>query len=125
MDKEIKLRYSDDDLNVFKKKILEKMSIAREELSDLTGSLASSSLNDGDGNFKTLEDGAATLEKESINQLAGRQQKFIMQLEDALVRIENKTYGICKVTGNLIQKERLMAVPHTTMSMEAKLKQAS
>lgn len=125
MDKEIKLRYSDDDLNVFKERILEKLSIAREELSDLTGSLASSSLNDGDGNFKILEDGAATLEKESINQLAARQQKFIMQLEDALVRIENKTYGICKVTGNLIQKERLMAVPHMTMSMEAKLKQAS
>jgi RNA polymerase-binding transcription factor DksA len=82
-------------------------------------------LNDGDGNFKTLEGGAATLEKKSINQLAARQQKFITQLEDALVRIENKTYGICKVTGNLIQKERLMAVPHTTMSMEAKLKQAS
>lgn len=111
MDKEIKLRYFDDDLNVFKERILEKLSIAREELSDLTGSLASSSPNDGDGNFKTLEDGAATLEKESINQLAARQQKFIMQLEDALVRIENKTYGICKVTGNLIQKERLMAVP--------------
>jgi RNA polymerase-binding transcription factor DksA len=125
MEKEIKLRYSDDDLNVFKERILEKLSIAREELSDLTGSLASSSLNDGDGNFKTLEDGAATLEKESINQLAARQQKFIMQLEDALIRIENKTYGICKVTGKLIQKERLMAVPHTTMSMEAKLKQAS
>ena len=125
MDKEIKLRYSNDDLNVFKERIIEKLSVARAELSDLAASLASSPLNDGDGNFKTLEDGAATLEKESINQLAARQQKFIMQLEDALVRIENKTYGICKVTGNLIQKERLMAVPHTTMSIEAKLKQAS
>jgi RNA polymerase-binding transcription factor DksA len=125
MEKEIKLRYSDDELNVFKARILEKLTIAREELSELMASLGSSTLNDGDGNFKTLEDGAATLEKESINQLAARQQKFITQLEDALIRIKNKTYGICKVTGNLIQKERLMAVPHTTMSMEAKLKQAS
>jgi DnaK suppressor protein len=125
MEKETQLRYSDDDLNIFKERILQKLTVARNELSDLMNSLASSSLNDGDGNFKTLEDGAATLEKESINQLAARQQKFIMQLEDALVRIENKTYGICKITGNLIQRERLMAVPHTTMSMEAKLKQAS
>jgi DnaK suppressor protein len=125
MEKEIKRRYSDDDLNIFKARILEKLTIARQELSDLMASLGSSSLNDGDGNFKTLEDGAATLEKESINQLAARQKKFILQLEDALVRIENKTYGICKVTGNLIQKERLMAVPHTTMSMEAKIRQAS
>ena len=86
-------------------------------------SLSSSAFNEADGSYKTLEDGAATLEKESINQLAARQKKFIIQLEDALVRIENKTYGICKVTGKLIQKERLMAVPHTTMSMEAKVNQ--
>ena len=90
------LRYDDADLNLFKERILEKLAIARGELVELISSLGSSSLNDGDGNFKTLEDGAATLEKESINQLAARQQKFIMQLEDALVRIENKTYGICK-----------------------------
>lgn len=125
MEKGIKLRYADDELNAFKERILEKLSIARQEFSELTASLSSSSLNDGEGNFKTLEDGAATLEKESINQLAARQQKFIIQLEDALIRVENRTYGICKVTGKLIQKERLMAVPHTTMSMEAKLKQAS
>jgi len=119
------LRYNDADLDLFKQRILEKLAIAREELAELMSSLGSSTLNDGDGNFKTLEDGAATLEKESINQLAARQQKFIVQLEDALVRIENKTYGICKVTGELIQKERLMAVPHTTMSMQAKLKQSA
>src|ERR1700744_1579207 len=119
------LRYNDTDLDQFKQRILGKLKIAREELSELTSSLGSSTLNDGDGNFKTLEDGAATLEKESINQLAARQQKFILQLEDALVRIENKTYGICKVTGQLIQKERLLAVPHTTMSMEAKLRQSA
>lgn len=125
MEKDNKLRYSDDELNVFKGRILEKLAMARAELSDLMSSIGSSSLNDGDGNFKTLEDGAATLEKESMNQLASRQQKFIIQLEDALVRIENKTYGVCKVTGNLIPKERLLAVPHTTMSIEAKVKQAS
>jgi RNA polymerase-binding transcription factor DksA len=100
---------------------LEKLAGAREELAELLTSLAGSSLNENDGSSKTLEDGAGTLEKESINQLAARQKKFIIQLEDALVRIENKTYGICRVTGQLIQKERLMAVPHTTQSLEAKL----
>jgi len=125
MKKENNLRYSDSDLEIFKARIMEKLNAAREELSSLMASLSSSAFNDGDGNFKTLEDGAATLEKESLNQLAARQQKFIVQLEDALVRIENKTYGICKETGQLIQRERLMAVPHTTMSIEAKLKQSS
>lgn len=120
-----KMRYSDADLRLFRQRILEKLTIAKEELSILTGSLSSSSLSESEGNFKTLEDGAATLEKESINQLAARQKKFIIQLEDALVRIENKTYGICKITGQLIARERLMAVPHTTMSMEAKLKQSA
>ena len=118
-------RYSDTELTVFKERILGKLTAARADLSSLMLSLNSSSFNESDGNYKTLEDGAATLEKESINQLAARQKKFIAQLEDALVRIENKTYGICKITGKLIQKERLMAVPHTTMSMEAKLKQDS
>ena len=79
--------------------------------------------DDTAGTYKTLEDGSATLEKESINQLAARQKKFIEQLEAALVRIQNKTYGICRETGKLIQKERLRAVPHTTLSMEAKMKQ--
>ena len=118
-------RYSDDDLEVFKERIMEKLTIAREELAEFVSSLGSNDFNDNDGGLKTLEDGAGTLEKESINQLAGRQKKFIIQLEDALVRIENKTYGICKLTGLRIQKERLMAVPHTTLSMEAKLKQGS
>jgi DnaK suppressor protein len=70
-----------------------------------------------------LEDGSATYEKEQTNQLAARQKKFIEQLEAALMRIQNKTYGICRATGKLIPAERLRAVPHTTMSMEAKLKQ--
>ena len=121
-----KTRYSDAELQEFKDIILEKLRIAKEELSALTKSLNSSNGNGTDdtaGTFKTLEDGSATLEKEQTNQLAARQKKFIDNLEAALVRIENKTYGICRETGKLIQKERLRAVPHTTLSMEAKLKQ--
>lgn len=100
--------------------------MAREELLSLASSLSSGNTNGTDdtaSSGKTLEDGSASLEKESINQLAARQKKFIEQLEAALVRIENKTYGICRETGRLIAKERLRAVPHTTLSMEAKLKQ--
>ncbi|GAA4801173.1 TraR/DksA C4-type zinc finger protein [Olivibacter ginsenosidimutans] len=121
-----KTRYSDAELQEFKEIILEKLRIAREELNSLAKSLSSPNSNGTDdtaGTFKTLEDGSATLEKEQINQLAARQKKFIDNLEAALVRIENKTYGICRETGKLIQKERLRAVPHTTLSMEAKLKQ--
>ncbi|MBK1438798.1 MULTISPECIES: TraR/DksA family transcriptional regulator [Parapedobacter] len=121
-----KTRYSDAELQEFKEIILEKLRVAKEELSALTKSLNASNANGTDdtaGTFKTLEDGSATLEKEQTNQLAARQKKFIDNLEAALVRIENKTYGICRETGKLIQKERLRAVPHTTLSMEAKLKQ--
>lgn len=121
-----KTRYSDVELQEFKEIILEKLRVAREELNSLAKSLSSPNSNGTDdtaGTFKTLEDGSATLEKEQINQLAARQKKFIDNLEAALVRIENKTYGICRETGKLIQKERLRAVPHTTLSMEAKLKQ--
>ena len=121
-----KTRYSDAELQEFKELLLDKIRIAREELNALASSLSNPNLNGTDdtaGTYKTLEDGSATLEKEQINQLAARQKKFIEQLEAALVRIETKTYGICRVTGKLIQKERLRAVPHTTMSMEAKLKQ--
>ena len=101
--------------------------MAHEELSSLASSLSNPNANGTDdtaGTYKTLEDGSATLEKESINQLAARQKKFIESLEAALIRIENKTYGICRETGKLIQKERLRAVPHATLSMEAKLKQS-
>jgi RNA polymerase-binding transcription factor DksA len=121
-----KTRYSDAELQEFKDLILDKLRIAKEELNSLASSLSTPNANGTDdtaGTYKTLEDGSATLEKESINQLAARQKKFIEQLEAALVRIENKTYGICRETGKLIQKERLRAVPHTTLSMEAKLKQ--
>jgi RNA polymerase-binding transcription factor DksA len=121
-----KTRYSDAELQEFKEIILDKMNIAREELLSLTTSLSNPNANgteDTSGAYKTLEDGSATLEKEQINQLAARQKKFIDNLESALVRIENKTYGICRETGKLIPKERLRAVPHATLSMEAKLKQ--
>ena len=121
-----KTRYSDAELQEFKELLLDKLKSAKEELNSLASSLSTPNANGTDdtaGTYKTLEDGSATLEKESINQLAARQKKFIEQLEAALVRIENKTYGICRETGKLIQKERLRAVPHTTLSMEAKLKQ--
>lgn len=120
-----KTKYNDQELNEFKILIKDKINIAREELQDLVGTLSSSNSNGDDAAIagKTLEDGSATFEKEQTNQLAGRQKKFIEQLEAALMRIENKTYGICRSTGKLIPKERLMAVPHTTQSMEAKLKQ--
>ncbi len=121
-----KTRYSDSELLEFKALIADKLASAKEELFNLTSSLSSPNKNGTDdtaGTYKTLEDGSATLEKEQLNQLAARQKKFIENLEAALVRIENKTYGICRETGNLIQKERLMAVPHATLSMAAKLKQ--
>ena len=122
-----KTRYADSELLEFKDLILDKLRIAKEELVSLTQSLSNPNLNGTDdtaGTYKTLEDGSATLEKESINQLAARQKKFIENLEGALVRIENKTYGICRETGKLIPKERLRAVPHATLSMEAKLRQS-
>jgi len=122
----IKTRYSDSELQEFKELITDKLNSAKEELGALTSSLSNPNKNGTDdtaGTYKTLEDGSATLEKEQLNQLAARQKKFIENLEAALVRIENKTYGICRETGKLIQKERLMAVPHATLSMEAKLKQ--
>ncbi len=122
-----KTRYSETDLQEFKGLLLDKLRIAKEELNSLANfNFASPNANGTDdtaGTYKTLEDGSATLEKEQINQLAARQKKFIEQLEAALVRIENKTYGVCRETGKLIPKERLRAVPHTTLSMEAKLKQ--
>ncbi|KQS41555.1 TraR/DksA C4-type zinc finger protein [Pedobacter sp. Leaf194] len=126
MENSNKTRYSDSELQEFKELIQDKLRIAKEELNALTSSLSNPNANgteDTSGAYKTLEDGSATMEKEQINQLAARQKKFIDNLENALVRIENKTYGICRETGKLIQKERLRAVPHATLSMEAKLKQ--
>ncbi len=122
-----KTRYSDTELQEFKTLILDKLTQAKNEFQNLTATLSNPNGNGTDdtaGTFKVLEDGSATLEKENINQLAARQKKFIDNLEAALVRIENKTYGICRETGKLIAKERLKAVPHTTLSMEAKMRQA-
>src|ERR1700744_2298260 len=121
----IKSRYSDSELADFKNLIENKIRMARAELLELTATLSSVNTNGDDAAIagKTLEDGSATYEKEQTNQLAARQKKFIEQLEAALIRIQNKTYGICRGTGKLIPAERLRAVPNTTMSMEAKLKQ--
>ena len=121
-----KTRYSDSELQEFKEIILSKISDARSELKNLQAVLTSANehgTDDTASTFKVLEDGSDTLAKEEAGQLAARQKKFIEQLENALVRIENKTYGICRVTGKLIPKERLRAVPHTTQSIEAKMQQ--
>jgi RNA polymerase-binding transcription factor DksA len=121
-----KTRYSDSELQEFKEIILSKIADARGELKNLQAVLNSANehgTDDTASTFKVLEDGSDTLAKEEAGQLAARQKKFIEQLENALVRIENKTYGICRVTGKLIPKERLRSVPHTTQSIEAKMQQ--
>ena len=119
-----KSKYTAKELKEFEKLILKKMDNAQSELDFIKESLLRKNLSGTDstqGALKTLEDGADTMEKESLSQLAGRQQKFINNLEKALIRIKNGTYGICKDTGNLIDKKRLRAVPHATQSIEAKL----
>ncbi|MEM6643745.1 MAG: TraR/DksA C4-type zinc finger protein [Bacteroidota bacterium] len=118
-----KTRYSDEELKEFEALILGKLEKAKSELDSLRSSLTRNSDDAGDSfsSVKTLEDGADTAEKEHLSQLAGRQQKFINNLENALIRIKNGTYGICADTGKLISKERLRAVPHTTQSIDAKM----
>lgn len=121
-----KLKYSDKDLAEFKAIILDKLSEAKHDLDLLRSSMShldDHGTDDTSPTFKLMEDGSDVLTKEETAQLAARQQKFIKHLEDALVRIENKSYGICRVTGNLIPKERLRVVPHATLSIEAKQKQ--
>lgn len=118
-----KNRYSDEELQEFKAIILQKLEKAQEDYE-----MYKNSITQGDGNdisdtsptFKVLEEGAATLSKEEAGKLAQRQLKFIQHLQAALIRIENKTYGICRETGKLISKERLRAVPHATLSIVAK-----
>jgi RNA polymerase-binding transcription factor DksA len=118
-----KTRYSDDELAEFRELIQEKLKEAHIDYTLLVGSL---SHNDDHGTddtgrtFNMMEDGSETLSREEVAQLAARQEKFIQSLQAALIRIENKTYGICRVTGKLIQKERLRLVPHATMSIDAK-----
>jgi len=119
-------RYGDSDLTEFKEIINGKLEAARKDLELLKGSLSHSDDNGTDDTgaaFKMMEDGSETLSREETAQLAARQEKFIMNLGNALRRIENKTYGVCRVTGKLIKKERLKLVPHATLSMEAKLRQ--
>ena len=120
----IKVRYSDAELEEFKAIILEKLEAAKAEyntLRDVVMHGGTNDIEDTSPSFKTVEDdGANQLSKEEASHLAQRQYKFIQNLEAALVRIENKTYGICRVTGKLIPKERLRLVPHATLTVEAK-----
>ncbi|THG53118.1 MULTISPECIES: TraR/DksA C4-type zinc finger protein [Muribaculum] len=120
-----KNRYNDDELQEFKELILKKLEKAQRDYELLKANVTNSDGNDiadTSPTFKVLEEGASTLSKEEAGQLAQRQMKFIQHLQNALVRIENKTYGVCRETGKLIPKERLMAVPHATLSVEAKQK---
>jgi RNA polymerase-binding transcription factor DksA len=121
-----KTRYSDEELAEFKALILEKLEASRNEFRYYQEQIMSANANgtdDTSSGYVTLEEGSVTMDKEHYSQLASRQRKFIDHLENALIRIENKTYGICRETGKLIPKERLRLVPHATLSMEAKLRQ--
>lgn len=118
-----KTRYSGEELEEFRQIINDKLALARRELSIMMGQLNNSDNNgvdDTSPTYKALEEGSASQSKEEIAQMAGRQQKFIQGLEAALVRIENKTYGIDRMTGELIPKERLRIVPHATLSVASK-----
>ena len=120
------IRYSDSDLAEFEALIKEKLVVAKENLQELQRALShedDNTTDDTSPTFKMMEDGSETMSREETAQLAARQQKFIMNLENALLRIKNKTYGVCRVSGNLIPKERLRLVPHATMSIEAKNRQ--
>ncbi len=119
-------RYSDAELAEFKELIENKIKNAEKQLSIYIDAYKNGSANDTEDTaptFKSFDDGSNTLSKEANSQLAIRQEKFIRDLKNALVRIENKSYGICRVTGKLIQKERLKLVPHATLSIEAKNRQ--
>ena len=123
MSEKVKNRYADKELKEFKELIEGKIEKAKEDLS----LLKSAYMNDGNNGtddtsptFKAFEEGSETMSKEANTQLAIRQEKFIRDLQNALIRIENKTYGVCRVTGKLIRKERLILVPHATLSIEAK-----
>ena len=118
-----KTRFSDEELQEFKELINRKLEEAKEDLMLLQSSLSHSDdhgTDDTGRSFNMMEDGSETLSREEMAQLAARQEKFVQGLKNALIRIENKTYGICRETGKLIRKERLMLVPHATISIEAK-----
>ncbi|MDR1846575.1 MAG: TraR/DksA family transcriptional regulator [Bacteroidales bacterium] len=118
-------RYSDEELQEFKQIILDKLKVAKENLRQLIEAFANdaNNANDTSPTFKVLEEGASVRLKEDNALMAARQEKFIKDLEAALLRIENKTYGIDRITGELIPKERLRVVPHATMSVESKIQQ--
>jgi RNA polymerase-binding protein DksA len=119
----VSARYSDADLAEFTTLIHEKLKMAKADLDELKQSLShegDNSTDDTSPTFKMMEDGNDTTSREEVANLAARQEKFIQSLENALLRIKNKTYGICRVTGKLIPKERLRLVPHATLSIEAK-----
>ncbi|MEP5256241.1 TraR/DksA family transcriptional regulator [Winogradskyella rapida] len=120
---ETKTRYSDKDLEEFRAILLEKIDKAEHDLELIKSAYMNdfdNGTNDTSPTFKAFEEGSATMSKESNSALAIRQEKFIRDLKNAIIRIENKTYGICRVTGKLINKERLKLVPHATLSIEAK-----
>ncbi|WP_299777564.1 TraR/DksA C4-type zinc finger protein [uncultured Formosa sp.] len=123
MSVDVNVRYPDKDLAEFKELIQDKIVKAKRDL-DLIKSAYQNDLNNGTDDtsptFKAFEEGSETMSKEANSQLAIRQEKFIRDLKNALIRIENKTYGVCRVTGKLISKERLKLVPHATLSIEAK-----
>ncbi len=124
--KKEKTRYSDSELKEFRAIILQKLEEAKKDYDLLKSSMSHQDdhgTDDTSPTFKLMEDGSDVLSREETAQLAVRQQKFIKHLEDALIRIENKSYGICRVTGKLISKERLKIVPHATLSIEAKRQQ--
>ena len=123
---EVKVKYSDEDLQEFKEIIQKKIERAKSDLALLQSSYKNGSDNGTDDtspSFKSFDEGSDVMSKEANVQLAIRQEKFIRDLNNALLRIENKTYGVCRVTGKLIQKERLKLVPHATLSIDAKRKQ--
>ncbi|WP_025742468.1 TraR/DksA family transcriptional regulator [Aquimarina pacifica] len=120
---DVKVRYSDDDLAMFREIILNKVEKAQKDLELLQSAYKNDGNNGTDDTsptFKAFEEGSETMSKEANTQLAIRQEKFVRDLKNALLRIENKTYGICRVTGKLINPDRLKLVPHATLSIEAK-----
>ncbi len=123
---DVKVKYTDEDLQEFKEIINKKIARAKEDLTLLEASYKNDANNGTDdtlSSFKSFDEGSEVMSKEANVQLAIRQEKFIRDLKNALLRIENGTYGVCRVTGKLIQKERLRLVPHATLSIEAKRKQ--
>jgi RNA polymerase-binding transcription factor DksA len=119
-----KTRYTDEELEEFRQIILEKLALAKRDYDQMMDSLTNRDSNDVDDTsptYKALEEGSETQSKEDLMEFAARQQKFIQGLKAALVRIQNKTYGIDRITGKLIPKERLKAVPHATLSVESKM----